>query len=30
MRMEDYTSLEELLVEIPDGSPILNDLGEKF
>jgi hypothetical protein len=30
MRIEDYTSLEELLAEIPDGSPILNDLGEKF
>ena len=29
-RLEDYESLEKIILEIPDNTPILLVLGEKF
>jgi WD repeat-containing protein 35 len=30
VRLEDYDSLDKLANELPEGSPMLNELGEKF
>ena len=29
-RLEDYESLEKIIIEIPDNTPILMTLGERF